>query len=196
MFDSYISMDADREAHGMEAKGQDAPITVFVNRAGFERGISRMLMRGAGECAVLHLTLRSKDVHTGCVGRKLLNLVGNTLRAAMRRGGAAVYLGNAEFALFLRGASAYEAAAYARTVIQLIDGFRATWEHEESSIHAAVGGVMAGDDVDGAALLEQAVAAGEFARGKLGCKMHVLYAQEQLPAMLQPTPVTGAALLA
>src|SRR5215469_6677531 len=188
MFDSYTRMDAGPKAHHMEARGLDAPITVFVNRMGFERGVSRMLSQGAGEGAVLHLTLRGRDAHTGCVGRKLLNLVGNTLRVAMQSG-AAVYLGNAEFAVFLREASAREAAAYTRAVIGIIDGLRATWEHEVLSVHAAVGGVMAGDAQDGAALLAQAIAAGEVARGKLGCKMHVLYAQEPLPVLRQLAPV-------
>lgn len=195
MFDSYTRMDAGAKAQRMETRGLDAPITVFVNRAGFERGISRMLSQGAGEGAVLHLTLRGRDAHTGCVGRKLLNLVGNTLRVAMQSG-AAVYLGNAEFAVFLREASAREAAAYARTVIGIIDDLQVTWEHEVLSVHAAIGGVMAGHAQDGEALLSQAIAAGEVARGKLGCKMHVLYAQEPLPTLQLRTPASQAVLYA
>ncbi|HEV2332620.1 MAG TPA: diguanylate cyclase [Gammaproteobacteria bacterium] len=187
MFDSNTSMDA-----GGEAQRMDAPITVFVNRAGFERGISRMLSRGTGEGVMLHLTLRSQDGHTGCVGRKLLNLAGNTLRVAMRSG-AAVYLGNAEFAVFLQDAGVREAAAYARTVIQIIDRLRVTWDHEALSVQASIGGVMAGDAQDGAALLDQAVAAGEHARAKLGCKMYILYAQEPLPALRQFAPASTVA---
>ena len=197
MFDSYASMDADGKVRQTGIRGLEAPITVFVNRVGFERGISSMLSKDAytGEGAVLHLTLRSQDAHTGCVGRKLLNLVGNTLRMSMRDG-AAVYLGNAEFAVFLRGAGAMEAATYARTVIEIIDDLRGTWEHEVLWAHAAVGGVVAGDAQDGAVLLEQAIAAGEAARGKLGCKMHILYAEEPVPALRQSAPARASLRLA
>lgn len=197
MFDSYTSMDAGGKVRQTEIGGLDAPIIVFVNRVGFERGVSGMLSKDAfaGEGTVLHLTLRSQDAHTGCVGRKLLNLVGNTLRMAMHNG-AAVYLGNAEFAVFLRGAGAMEAATYAHTVIEIIDDLRVTWEHEVLWVHAAVGGVVAGDAHDGAVLLEQAIAAGETARSKLGCKMHILYAQESVPALRRPAPARASLLLA
>lgn len=195
MFDSYISVDEGGNASRLGTGGKDAPITVFVNRAGFERGVSGMLSKGMGEGAVLHLSLHGEDGHTGSVSRRMLTLVGNSLRAAMRRG-AAVYLGNAEFALFLHGTDAREAAAYARTVIQIIASLRVTWEHELLSAHACVGGVVAGDVQDGAALLEQAMAAGELAQGKQGCKLHMLHAHEQIHALRQLATANAAALLA
>ena len=195
MFDSYISVDAGGETRRQDVRWQEAPITVFVNRAGFERGISRMLSKDAGECAVLHLTLRGEGGQTGNVGRKLLNLTGNTLRAAMHSG-AAVYLGNAEFAVFLRGPDAREAAAYARTVIEIIDSLRVTWEHEVIAVHASVGGVMAGDSEDGRALLEQAIAAGEIAQAKPGCKLHMRHGLDAGMFPLQRTGVSPAAYAA
>lgn len=195
MFDSYTSMDAGSQANHSDVKGPDAPVTVFVNRTGFERGIGRMLRKDAcaGEGAVLHVRLQEQDAHAGRVGRKLLNLVGNALRAAMRSG-AAVYLGNAEFAVFLQGAGAMEAATYARTVIGLIDELWVTWEREALRVHAAVGGVVAAGAEDGWALLEQAIATSEAARSKLGCKMHILYAHEPLPP-LQPLAAASGTLL-
>ena len=150
------------------------PITVLPNRDRFETCVSRILEHhGAGSrgSAVLHVAVQSFS-GTGAVSMRLLNLTGVALRAAMHDGEVA-YLGDAEFAVFLHDTDAHEAAHYARTVVGVVGGFRVEWQDEMLSISAHVGGVMAGDCMDGAALLKKAAAASEVASRKYGCKVHL-----------------------
>jgi GGDEF domain-containing protein len=152
----------------------DAPITVFPNRRRFETGIGWMLRAGAGDCAVLHLALRSGDSGRAGVNPRVLNLAGNTLRAGMRAG-ALAYLGDAEFAVLLKDSDARQAAGYARAVAEIICGFKVACEGGMLPVRARIGGVMAGDCRDGVTLLDWAVMAGDVARGKPGCQVHLLY---------------------
>ncbi len=173
MFDSYIStQDGDRLF--CASRGLYAPTRVFLTRRRFETGIVSMLdARESGECAVLHVAVRGDDASTGCVTRRMLNLVGNTLRVCMR-GGAVAYLGDAEFAVLLQDTDARDAASYAHTAITITSGFRVLWQGEMLSAHACIGGTMVGSQRDGAALLAAAVDAGKIAAGKWGCRLHFL----------------------
>ena len=169
------------------ATHHDHHITVLPNRSRFETCVSRILEHhaaGTRGSAVLHVTVQSFS-GTGSVSMRLLNLTGVALRAAMHDGEVA-YLGDAEFAVFLHDTDAHEAAHYARTVVGVVGGFRVEWQDEMLSISAHVGGVMADDCVDGAALLAKAIAASEVASGKFGCKVHLTHprgdACEEKPA--------------
>src|SRR5579859_2082530 len=86
----------------------DTHVTVFPDRAHFEAALRSILNHAHGPCAMLHVALVGDHAHTGSISRRMLNLVGSTLRACMRSGEAA-YLGDAEFAVLLRGVDAREA---------------------------------------------------------------------------------------
>jgi GGDEF domain-containing protein len=103
----------------------------------------------------------------------MLNLVGSTLRVCMRKGEVA-YLGNAEFAVLLRGVDSREAAAYARMVITIVSSFRVMWEGELLGAEAQIGGIMFNDGEMNTALLSVAEEAGQLASAKLGCKLHMV----------------------
>jgi GGDEF domain-containing protein len=155
---------------------QDHHITVLPCRSRFQESVSHILEHhaaGSRGSAVLHVTVQSFS-GTGAVSMRLLNLTGVALRAAMHDGEVA-YLGDAEFAVFLHDTDAREAAHYARTVVGVVSSFRVEWQDEMLSISAHVGGVMADDCLDGAALLKKAIAASELASHKHGCKVHLTH---------------------
>ena len=169
-----------------------AHITVLPNRSRFETAVSRILdhhAAGSRGSAVLHITVQS-FTGTGAVSMRLLNLTGLALRAGMHEGEVA-YLGDAEFAVFLHDTDARDAALYARTMVNVIGNFKVEWHDEMLSISACIGGVTTDDCVDGRALLCQAAAAGELARQKPGCRVHMAHAAETRP---QPPQFTGASL--
>lgn len=172
MFDSYISTGADGRLF-CAARGLYAPTRVFLSRHRFEEGIGSMLGKEQGESAVLHVAVRGGDGATGSVCRRMLNLIGNTLRICMR-GGAVAYLGDAEFAVLLQDTDGRDVAAYGRTVITIVAGFRVMWDGEMLSAQARVGGILAGHSRDGAALLAQAAAAGKLAQAKSAPQLHLL----------------------
>jgi GGDEF domain-containing protein len=156
---------------------QDHHITVLPNRSRFEESVSRILEHhaaGARGSAMLHVAVQSFS-GTGAVSLRLLNLTGVALRAAAMCDGEVAYLGDAEFAVFLHDTDAREAAHYARTVVGMVSNFRVEWQDEMLAISAHVGGVMADDCVDGASLLQAAIAAGDVASHKYGCKVHLTH---------------------
>jgi hypothetical protein len=195
MFDSYIStQDGDRLF--CASRGLYAPTRVFLTRQRFETGIVPMLdARESGECAVLHVAVRGDNSSTGSVCRRMLNLVGNTLRVCMR-GGAVAYLGDAEFAVLLQDTDARDAEAYARTVITIASGFRVLWQGEMLSAQARIGGILAGTERDGAALLAQAIAAGQAAAVRPAPKLHLVLARDEEIRSARDGRWDGAALQA
>ncbi|HEX2668193.1 MAG TPA: GGDEF domain-containing protein [Gammaproteobacteria bacterium] len=174
MYDSYI--DAGTAARAQAIRPLQAPITVFPNRRRFEAGVAGLLERE--ECAVLHVAIQGDPAGDGVVSLRMLNLVGNTLRACMR-GGAVAYLGDAEFAVLLSDTDARQAATYARTVATIVASFHVMWGGEMHSAHARIGGVMAEGCADGAVLLADAMAASELARDKAGSKVHLMHGHGQ-----------------
>jgi hypothetical protein len=165
----------------------DTQVTVFPNRQRFEAGVTRVLGHASGErdCAVLHVALRGSG-GTGSVSLRMLNLVGNALRAGTRRGCLA-YLGDAEFAVLLQDTTAREAAAYARTVAIVIESFRTHWDGELLTVSASIGGVMAGDGQQGHDLLQQAAEAGQQAGSKPGSRVQM----QQASAPARPVAPLG-----
>lgn len=159
-------------------KASDTHITVYLNRLRFEAGIARSARHASrGKCAVLRL-----DVHAAedmPVNGRILNLAANTLRAGMHDGGVA-YLGHGQFAVLLEGTDEREAAAYARTVAGVINAFKMVQDHEVLPVSVCIGGALAEDCQDGAALLEMAEMSAEVARGKPGCKLHLMQANDEL----------------
>lgn len=160
----------------------DTHITVFPDRAHFEAALRSTLAHAHGECAMLHITVLCNSSGKISVCRRMLNLVGSTLRACMRTGEVA-YLGHGEFAVLLRGVDSREAATYARTVNNIVAGFRVMWEGEMLSAEARIGGVMFKDGETNTDLLAIAQQAGYMAAAKFGCKVHLL---QEAQAMLEP----------
>jgi len=150
-----------------------AHVTVFPDRGHFEAALHSTLNHAHGPCAMLHVALVGDHADTACMSRRMLNLVGSTLRACMRAGEAA-YLGHAEFAVLLRGVDARGAVSYARTVMSIVSGFRVMWEGELFSAEARVGGVLFDDGEMDTGLLAVAEEAGRVADGKFGCKLHLV----------------------
>jgi len=151
----------------------DTQITVFPDRTRFEAAFRGTLSHVHGPCAMLHVVVVGDHGGTGSVSRRMLNLVGSTLRACMRAGEAA-YLGDAEFAVLLRDVGARGAAVYGRTVISIVSGFRVMWEGELLSAEARIGGVLFDDSETDTELLALAEQAGRVADGKFGCKLHLI----------------------
>ncbi|HEY1991925.1 MAG TPA: GGDEF domain-containing protein, partial [Gammaproteobacteria bacterium] len=162
----------EREANPVPAMRSDTRITVYPNRARFEAALRSLLCHEHGSCAMLHVAVVG-HAGTGSISRRMLNLVGSTLRVCMRAGEVA-YLGDAEFAVLLHGVDAREAAAYARTVITIVSSFRVMWEGELLGAEAHIGGVMFGDGEVNTGLLSLAEDASQVAADKLGCKLHLL----------------------
>jgi len=151
----------------------DTCITVYPDRAHFEAALRSTLAHAHGECAMLHVTVLSNRSGRASACRRMLNLVGSTLRACMRAGEVA-YLGQGEFAVLLRGVDPSEAATYARSVNNIVAGFRVMWEGELLSAEARIGGVMIKDGETNTGLLTIAQQAGYMAAAKFGCKVHLL----------------------
>ena len=157
--------------------GKDAQITVFPSRQRFEYGIEAMLKADRGQQAVLLLALRHEDGSQAAVSHWILNLAGNTLRAGMRSG-ALAYLGEARFAVLLQDTDAWQAAAYARVAVDIINGMPMPPAGRGCPIQACIGGILAGHNRDGEYLLRLAEAATDHAWEKPGCKLHLLHAPE------------------
>jgi len=174
MFDSHIDL-ASTARPDHAARGMDAPVTVFLNRQWFEYGVSKLLKAATGQSAVLYMTVRGAG--SPAVNRRILGLVGNTLRAGIRSG-AVAYLGNAAFAVLLQDTDAWQAAAYARVALDVVGGFTTSQGGEVTLVRACIGGILAGHCRDGEYLLARAVEAGELAWEKPGSKVHLLHAPE------------------
>jgi len=160
----------------------DSQIIVYPSRARFEAALRGTLHHAHGQCAMLHVAVLGDHAGTGSISRRMLNLVGSTLRVCMRKGEVA-YLGNAEFAVLLRGVDPREAAAYARMVITIVSSFRVVWEGELLGAEAQIGGVMFNDGEMNTELLSLAEEAGQAAAAKLGCKLHMVQ-ELQVPSAL------------
>lgn len=160
----------------------DSHITVYPSRARFEAALRGTLHHAHGQCAMLHVAVLGDHAGTGSISRRMLNLVGSTLRVCMRRGEVA-YLDNAEFAVLLRGVDPREAAAYARTVITIVSSFRVMWEGELLGAEAQIGGVMFNDGEMNTELLSLAEEAGQLASAKLGCKLHMVQDVQAAPLL-------------
>jgi hypothetical protein len=164
MFDSNVTTASPRH------------VTVLPSRTRFEVAVSRVLEHhadGSHGSALLHITVQSES-GTGSISPRLLNLVGNALRAGMHDG-EVTYLGDAEFAVFLHDTDDRQAALYARTMAGVIGSLKAQWQDEMISIHACIGGVISEHCCDGSALLNLAEFATRTARYKHGCKVHMLH---------------------
>jgi GGDEF domain-containing protein len=168
MFDSHIAGDGDKTLHS----APDPCIIVFPTRRAFATGISPILERRSA-CAVLYLTLLSDGKNTKALSPRLLNLVANTLRAAMRTG-AGAYLGGGEFAILLQGTDAQRAEACARVVVSIVSEFKLPRDGKRYPIKACIGGVMAEDRNDGELLLNMAEQACLMARYELGRAVHIV----------------------
>lgn len=171
MFDSYASRASHESA--LALCGPDVPTRVFLNRHHFERGIVGLLQSEPLACAVLHVTLTGEDGSVGAVCQRTLNVAGNILRACMR-GGAAAYLGEGEFAVLLQGTDARGLESYACTVLQMISGLQMSWGNRPQQVQVFVGGTLAGDCLDGAILLAQAISASRQARMEPFSRLHLL----------------------
>lgn len=167
MFDSAMEQEPP-----VPAVRSDTHIVVYPNRSRFEAALRSTLNQAHGPGAVLHVAVVGQG-GTGSINRRMLNLVGSTLRVCMRRGGLA-YLGDAEFAVLLQEIDAREAAAYARMVITIVSSFRVMWEGEPLGAEAHVGGVLFHDGETDTELLSLAEQASRVAADKLGCKLHIL----------------------
>lgn len=178
MFDTSISTEPGLGGHSAPADpGRDAQITVFLNRQRFELGIEAMLKADRGRQAVLYLAVRHEDGSAATLSHRILNRVGNTLRAGMRSG-AVAYLGEARFAVLLQETDEWQAAAYARVAVDIVNGVRIPTGEPAQTIKACVGGVLAGHNRDGAYLLKLAEVATDLAWEKPGSKLHLLHAPE------------------
>lgn len=169
MLDSAVELRLDP----LPAVRPDTHITVYPNRARFEAALRSTLNHAHGRCAMLHVALRSDHAGSGSINPRMLNLVGSTLRGCMRAGEVA-YLGEAGFAVLLRGVDAREASVYARTVIGIVSDFRVLWEGELLGAEARIGGVMFDDGEMNTELLSLAEEAGQLASTKPSCKLHML----------------------
>jgi len=182
MSDSHLSMDSTEARSSGVARHIDAPVTVFPNRRRFEAGVERILRKGCGQCAVVHVTVLTSFPCIGALSRRLLNLVGNVLRAGMRSG-AAAYLGNGEFAVLLQDTDVREAAAYARAVGDTLCDFRMAWEGETLYAKSRIGVVIAGECRDGTSLLESAMVASAASRDDSDCRLRIADGPELVISM-------------
>jgi GGDEF domain-containing protein len=158
---------------------RESRIAVVPNRRRFEASLDRILGREAARgaaYAVLHVVVQSFS-GTGCVSLRILNLVGDALRAGMQDGEVA-YLGEAEFAVFLRDVDGPEAGVYARDMAAAISNFSLLWEDEMLSVSASIGCVTGRGIHDGTMLLYQAIRASDVAAGKTGYKVHLVHAPD------------------
>lgn len=174
MLDSQIGTDTGcRLGRTAADMGTEAQITVFLNRQRFEYGIEAMLKTGRRQQAVLHLAVRNADGSKAVLSHRALNLVGSTLRAGMRAG-AVAYLGEAQFAVLLQDTDAWQAAAYARVAVDIVNSMQPG--QDAQPVKACVGGILTGFDRDGEQLLKFAEAATDMAWEKPGAKLHLLHA--------------------
>ena len=155
-------------------------VTIYPTRARFEAGMSRMFAASPASCrnsAILHVVIEAgaveADLRCTPAGAKMLNLIGNILRARVRNG-ALAYLGDGKFGVLLQGVGARDAVAYTKSVLKVIYEIRLPWNGKLLTVSAYVGGVTVDAPEDGMTLLDTAEAAGQLARDKFGMRIHMV----------------------
>lgn len=156
-------------------------VTIFMGRAGFESGVTRLLdSDGAatGGSAVLYVGLAGPALSDPDAARKTLRLVAEILRTRVKAG-ALAYLGEGRFAVLLRRVSGRDAVHYCRQVLSVFDEIRLQWQGEVLTVESWIGGAMVEAHHDGLTLLEAAEHAAGTARTKLGRPLHMIHDQEE-----------------
>jgi len=162
-----------------------AEVTIFMGRAGFESGVTRLLDSAtSGECAVLYVGLAGPALSDPDAARKTLALAAEMLRTRVKAG-ALAYLGDGRFAVLLRRVSGRDAVQYCRDVISVFDDIRLQWQGEILTVDSWIGGAMVEAHHDGLTLLEAAEHAAGIARTKLGRPLHMVHDQEERAILVQ-----------
>jgi GGDEF domain-containing protein len=181
----------------------EAEVTIFMGRAGFESGVTRVLdsaAAAAGECAVLYVGLAGPALTDPDAARKTLRLAADILRARVKAG-ALAYLGEDRFAVLLRHVSGRDAVHYCREVLSVFDEIRLQWQGEILTVDSWIGGAMVEAHHDGSTLLEAAEHAAEAARAKPGRQLHMVHDQDEGTISVQeedtlPTHIRAQAVAA
>jgi hypothetical protein len=156
-------------------------VTIFMGRAGFESGATRLLDSTAtatGGSAVLYVGLAGPALSDPDAARKTLRLAAEILRARVKAG-ALAYLGEGRFAVLLRRVSGRDAVHYCREVLAVFDEIRLHWQGEVLTVDSWIGGAMVEAHHDGLTLLEAAEHAAGTASTKSGRPLHMVHDQEQ-----------------
>jgi GGDEF domain-containing protein len=156
-------------------------VTIFMGRAAFESGVTRLLDSAAataGGCAVLYVGLAGPALSDPDAARKALRLTAEILRARVKAG-ALAYLGDGRFAVLLRRVSGRDAVHYCREVLAVFDEIRLQWQGEILTVESWIGGAMVEAHHDGLTLLEAAEHAAAVARAKPGRHLHMLHDQDE-----------------
>jgi GGDEF domain-containing protein len=159
----------------------EAEVTIFMGRAGFESGVTRLLdsaAAAAGECAVLYVGLAGPALSDPEAARKTLRIVAEILRARVKAG-ALAYLGEGRFSVLLRGVSGRDAVHYCREVLSVFDEIRLQWQGEVLRVDSWIGGAMVEAHHDGLTLLEAAEHAAAAALRKPGRHLHMTHDQDE-----------------
>ena len=182
---------------------KEQPVTVYLGRQAFERGVTRALAvrrEAAAGSAVVVVGIRDYAATSKQRGatatRRLLSLVGRVLRAKLDPK-AVAYLGNGKFALLLEDVAGTTLEAKllmkAWLTVYAVNGLPVPWG-EERFIEAYAGAALAGPHRYGHMLLNLAESASRTAEGMFGWKVLVLPARTQEPSELDERVVTTAQL--
>ncbi len=156
-------------------------VTIFMGRAGFESGVTRLLDSDAtatGGCAVLYVGLAGPALSDPDAARKALRLAAEILRTRVKSG-ALAYLGEGRFAVLLRHVSGRDAVHYCRQVLSVFEDIRLQWQGEVLTVESWIGGAMVEAHHDGLTLLEAAEHAAGTAMYKAGRQLHMVHDQEE-----------------
>jgi GGDEF domain-containing protein len=181
----------------------EAEVTIFMGRAGFESGVTRLLDSAAataGECAVLYVGLAGPALSDPDAARKTLRLAAEILRTRVKAG-ALAYLGENRFAVLLRQVSGRDAVHYCREVLAVFDEIRLQWQGQVLTVDSWAGGAMVEAHHDGLTLLEAAEHGAVTAMHKPGRKLHMVHDQDEGTISVQeedtlPTHIRAQAAVA
>jgi diguanylate cyclase (GGDEF)-like protein len=126
-------------------------LTGLANRHEFEDQVRRALASAGGGVrhALLYLDLdQFKIINDTCghtAGDGLLRQLAVVLRGPIREEDTLARLGGDEFGILLHGCSLEHALQAASRVLQIINGFRYTWQHKIFTVGASIGLVMIED---------------------------------------------------
>jgi GGDEF domain-containing protein len=176
------------------APSVETEVTIFMGRAGFESGTTRLLDSAAataGECAVLYVGLAGSALADPEASRKTLRLAAEILRARVKSG-ALAYLGEGRFAVLLRRVSGRDAVHYCREVLGVFDDIRLQWQGKILTVDSWIGGAMVEAHHDGLTLLEAAEHAAGVAMCKPGRQLHMVHDQEESSISVEEESVMPA----
>jgi diguanylate cyclase (GGDEF)-like protein/PAS domain S-box-containing protein len=181
---------ADRLANQLAWQARHDPLTGLSNRRQFEENLKEALVdaeHNSNQHILCYLDLdRFKLVNDTCghtAGDELLRQVSALLETQIRKTDIIARLGGDEFALLLYNCSLQEGKTVASKLLEIIQGFRFSWEEKIFNIGVSIGLVSVDNSADNfASILSAADTAMYVAKEQGRNRLHIFETNDRLLA--------------